>query len=313
MKKFTLKSLHLLLITTIFFYLSCNKSSTSSAGSTVIVSTLAQLSGPAGIAANSEGILYVQDSVLSLKCTATGQWSQINIGASAYPFGMAAIDGSLYIINQNREIARYDTISNSSVVLVTGLNSPFGLAADIAGNIYVTDQGTNQVFRISEPLNILTLIAGNGSPGSADGLGIAASFNKPAGICIDQTGNLYIADNSNNKIRKITVNGIVSTVAGTGLAGSTDGKGNTATFNDPIGIAADSNGNVFVSDYGNNKIRKITANGEVSTLAGTGIAGLTNGPANLASFKGPFGITTGRKGFLYVTDAGNNSIRMITQ
>jgi streptogramin lyase len=100
-------------------------------------------------------------------------------------------------------------------------------------------------------------------------------------------------------------------MAGTGLAGSTDGNGNNATFNDPIGVAVDSTGNIFVTDYGNNKVRKITANGVVSTLAGTGIAGSADGAGNAASFKGPFGITIGRKGYLYVTDAGNGSIRKL--
>ena len=137
---------------------------------------------------------------------------------------------------------------------------------------------------ISSGGNVTTL-AGSGSRGSLDGTGTAASFNQPAALCVDLAGNVYVADAGNNKIRKITPQGVVSTLAGNGTAGLEDGKFTASEFNQPAGIAIDKNGNLFVGDTGNNVIRKIVPNTwwvGYNLYAGSGQAGSNN--STLASF-----------------------------
>jgi streptogramin lyase len=160
---------------------------------------------------------------------------------------------------------------------------PGGLYMDAAGNIYVADQLANKIRKIS-PLGIVSTIAGSGAAGSLNGVGAAASFNNPDGIAVDAQGNIYVADTKNNLIRKITPAGIVSTLAGSGAAGNANGAGTAASFNYPTGVAVDALGNIFVADFKNNLIRKITPSGIVSTLAGNGSAGSTNGILTAASF-----------------------------
>ena len=121
----------------------------------------------------------------------------------------------------------------------------------------------------AQTYNVSTL-AGTGAQGAADGPGSSATFSNPIGVAVDGAGNVYVAEANNNKIRKISAAGVVSTLAGTGSQGAADGPGSSATFNSPTGVAVDGAGNVYVADFGNNKIRKITAAGVVSTLAGTG-------------------------------------------
>jgi len=136
-------------------------------------------------------------------------------------------------------------------------NHPVALAIDTVGNLYSTDQGSNLIRKIS-PLGTVTTIAGSGQAVLVNGQGRNASFNSPSGIAIDVSGNLYIGDSGNNVIRKITPGGTVSTVAGTGFAGSADGEGSSATFNHPQGLAIDPSGNIYVADTNNNLIRKIS-------------------------------------------------------
>ena len=120
---------------------------------------------------------------------------------------------------------------------------------------------------------VVTTLAGTGSIGSTNGTGTAASFNLPYGIAVDASGTVYVADTHNNLIRKITAAGVVTTLAGTGSSGSTDGTGTAASFDEPVGVAVDSSGTVYVADAGNHLIRKITAAGVVTTLAGSGSSG----------------------------------------
>jgi len=120
---------------------------------------------------------------------------------------------------------------------------------------------------------VVTTLAGSGKPGSADGTGTEASFSVPSGVAVDENGNVYVADLANNRIRKITAEGAVSTLAGDGKAGALDGDGLTARFNVPFGVTVDSSGNVYVADRENNLIRKITPRGVVTTLAGAGNKG----------------------------------------
>jgi len=120
----------------------------------------------------------------------------------------------------------------------------------------VTDADNNRIRKIT-PAGVVSTFAGTGSEGFADGTGTAAQFNDPTGVAVDSSGNVFVADFSNHRIRKITPAGVVSTLAGTGTLGHTDGASNTAQFNSPIGVAVDSESNVYVTDFSNNRIRKI--------------------------------------------------------
>jgi hypothetical protein len=156
--------------------------------------------------------------------------------------------------------------------------------------------------------------------GSNDGPGASATFNTAMGIAVDSSGNLFVADGSpsnaaaNNTIRKITPDGVVSTLAGTaGQTGSNDGAGAEAQFNNPQSVAVDASGNLYVADFGNNTIRKITPDGVVSTFAGTaGQAGSLDGTGAAARFNGPEGVAVGPSGNIYVADTVNETIRKIT-
>ncbi|WP_170122687.1 IPT/TIG domain-containing protein [Mucilaginibacter oryzae] len=158
---------------------------------------------------------------------------------------------------------------------------------------------------------VTTTIAGSGTAGANDADGTLASFNEPIGIVIDNDGNLYVADAKNNKIRKISPTGTVSTFAGSGTAGLVNGVGTAACFNHPDALTLDNAGNIYVADELNHVIRKITPTASVSTFAGSGTYGLTNGSSALAAFKNPTGITLDNSGNFYVADPQNNVIRKI--
>jgi sugar lactone lactonase YvrE len=189
--------------------------------------------------------------------------------------------------------------------------NPAGLAIDAAGNILVADYYNHKIRKIS-PSGVVTTIAGTGSSGAIDGSSSLATFQNPGAVCSDANGNIFIVDVGNNKIRKINSSGIVSTFAGDGTSGSTDGNGNTARFYIPRGITIDVSGNLFVGDYGNNKIRKITPAGVVSTLAGSGTQGVSDGTGNAASFYNPSGLTVDQSGNIFVCDEVSNRIRKVT-
>lgn len=191
------------------------------------------------------------------------------------------------------------------------LSSPAGIAVDNTGNVYVADATNNTIRKITSG-GLVTTFAGKDVPGKKDGNISEASFYYPAGIAIDSKGNLYIADKGNHKIRKITPNGIVSTLAGSGERNATDGPGAKAGFDKPVAVAVDMAGNVYVSDAANHKIRKITTDGMVSTLAGSGELGSLDGKGPIASFYNPSGIAVDTMGNVYVADHDNNRIRKIT-
>lgn len=154
-------------------------------------------------------------------------------------------------------------------------------------------------------------LAGNGTEADVDAQGSAARFNHPAGLAVDGAGNVYVADQLNNKIRKITSTGLVSTFAGTGAPGAGNGTRLSATFDHPIDIVLDAFGNLYVADRNNNRIRKIAADGMVSTLAGS-TEGFADAPGDLAQFDRPTGLAVDAAGNVYVADESNHRIRKIT-
>jgi sugar lactone lactonase YvrE len=193
-------------------------------------------------------------------------------------------------------------------------NGPWGTATDSLGNIYVVDSINNTIRKITPDAVVSTLAGSAGQAGSADGPGSAARFNNPLGIAIDSTGNLYVADTDNFTIRKVTPDGVVSTVAGTpGVIGSGDGAGSSAQFDEPHGVATDSKGNLYVADTHNDTIRKITPDGLVSTLAGAaGDPDEADGMGSAAGFTLPTGVAVDSTGNVYVADSDGPTIRKIT-
>lgn len=188
---------------------------------------------------------------------------------------------------------------------------PHGICFDPSGNMYVADEGTVKIKKVT-PSGVVTTFAGSGSTGSADGTGTAASFSYPRGLCSDASGNIYVADASNHKIRKITPAGVVTTLAGSGTPGSANGTGAAASFNYPHGICIDAAGDLYVSENIGNRIRKVTQAGVVTTLAGSGAAGATDATGTAASFQSPTGVCADAAGNIYVSDYGNQKIRKVT-
>ncbi len=208
----------------------------------------------------------------------------------------------------------YGMASNSGPAATAVFKQPSGVAVDAAGNLYVADAESRVIRRINGT-SVFTF-AGTGAKGSGGdgGLAISASFNNPTGLALDSSGNLYIADTNNNRIRKI-VGSTISTIAGNGVAGFS-GDGGTATsasLNHPTAIAIDGAGNIYIADTGNNRIRKIVGT-TISTFAGSGIAGFSgdNAAATSANLNLPSGVAVSSDGnTLYIADTGNNRVRKV--
>jgi sugar lactone lactonase YvrE len=203
---------------------------------------------------------------------------------------------------------------------------PGGAAVDKAGNVYVADTG-NDTIRKMTPQGVVTTLAGlAGQRGSVDGTGSKARFTDPFDVAVDSAGNVYVADQGNKTIRKVTPEATVTTLTGlAGNPGSTDGTGSAARFGNedggPSGVAVDGAGNVYVTDTQNHTIRKVTSAGVVTTLAGnastlgvTGkpVGGSTDGTGSEARFNYPWGIAVDKAGTIYVADSLNHTIRKVT-
>ncbi len=253
---------------------------------------------------------------------------QDGTGTAAYfnfPSGVAIDGTNLYVADYSNNRIRKVVISTGAVTTLAGSGSstsvdgtgtaatfynPSGIVADGAGNLYVTDYGSSRIRKIVISTGVVTTVAGTGSAAFADGTGTAAAFSNPRAITYDGAGNLYVADGGNNRIRKIVVaTGAVTTLAGSS-SGYADGTGTAALFSNPISIAYDGMGNVYVGD--NNRIRKIVvATAVVTTLAGNGTATFVDGVPTTASFYNPYGLATDVAGYLYVGDGNNNRIRKV--
>ena len=191
-----------------------------------------------------------------------------------------------------------------------GFADPFGVALDRVGNVYVADAGGhNRIARIGLDGQVTELAGGR--EGYSEGVAGAAAFHTPSGIAFDAAGNLLVADTGNNAIRKVTMQGVVTTLAGDGTAGFLDGPARQARFNGPIGVAVDKAGNVYVADTYNDRIRRIGVDGNVTTVAGSGAPGALDGLGAAAMFDTPTGIAIDAQGVLYVADTRHGAIRRL--
>ncbi|ASU35803.1 NHL domain-containing protein [Mucilaginibacter xinganensis] len=293
---------------------------------------------PTGVVIGADGYIYVADAGNNIirKVSADGVVSTYagsgaaalrdgTLAAAAFnnPTGIAADQaGNLFVADSANNVIR--TISNSgsvgSITLFVSsngasgpLNYPVGVAVDAKGSVFYSNTAYNTICKIAGT-DISTFSVGN-NPGVTNGM----FFYKPFGVAADVKGNIYVADAGNHRICKLNADGLETTLAGVAtagnspVAGTADGTGITAYFNNPKGLAADTAGNIYVADTRNNKIRKITPKGVVTTIAGTGAAGINNGTGSNATFNSPSGIAVNASGtIIYVADTGNNLIRKIT-
>ena len=304
-------------------------------------SKAAFFSNPMGVAADNLGNIFVADSRNNMirKISPEGMVTTLaGTGAAGsvdgrgdtatffFPEGVAVDNnGNVFVADTHNSLIRkispdgfvttlagqriYHTIPGRDTSV--RFDNPSGIAADRKGNVYVADWANNLIRKIS-PGGIVSNIAGNGDRGAKDSSVSFASFYLPGAITLDSTGNLYVADTYNNMIRKISPEGFVSTIAGKTVRGSANGKGVAASFSHPAGIVVDKEGNIYISDMENNKIRKISPDGMVTDFAGSGLRGSANGRDTVASFYRPYGLTIGKNGNILVADCLNNQIRQIS-
>lgn len=199
---------------------------------------------------------------------------------------------------------------DDGAALTAAFSDPFGVVVDSQGNVIIADSGASNRIRRITPQGIVETLAGS-DEGFADGNALQAKFNTPSGIAIDEDDNLIIADTSNHRIRKLDKKGQVTTIAGSGIAGYRDGAAAEAMFDAPVGVAIDEQGNLFVADTYNDRIRKIDKDGTVTTVAGSGVPGYKDGQLSEALFDTPCAIAVDKKGTLFIADTGNNAIRTI--
>lgn len=305
----------------------------------------ATFNGPSGVAVDGSGTVFVADyynntiravapdgTVTTPAGVAQGRGSTDGVGNGARfgnPIGVAFGGGFIYVADSgNNTVRKMD--SGNGVSTLAGLaggagtadgvrsaarfNAAQGVAADRAGVIYVADTFNHTIRKITADGVVSTLAGFSGHPGSANGSRTTARFKNPYGVAVDGAGYVYVADTFNYTIRKIGLDGVVTTVAGAaGIPGSAEGSPASARFYAPYALALDAAGNIFVADAGNDSIRKIATDGTTSTLAGlAGSPGSTDNTRSLARFRNPTGLAVGLDGNVLVADTGNQLIRMVT-
>jgi sugar lactone lactonase YvrE len=271
---------------------------------------------PAAVAADGNGVIWVSDTANDTvrKISAAGVVSDV---AGAPP----TTDVPYYLNAVVREIGNTPigsyasgTGSSDGTGNAAAFSYPLGIVSDGAGTLYVADSNNSTVRQVA-PGGVVTTLAGTaGVWGTVDGTGSAARFYAPAGVARDSAGVLYVTDYNDHVVRRISPEGVVTTLAGrAGAIGSADGTGAAATFAFPTGIAVDGSGTLYVVDTGNSIIRTITPAGVVGTLAGLArVVGTADGAGAVARFRSPTGIALGASGNLYVSDTNNHTIRQVT-
>jgi streptogramin lyase len=322
----------------------------STAGSDDGPAATAKFNGPVGIAVDASGNVYVADSQNHRirKITPSGVVSTLAGSTSGYADGtgtaaqfkqpcdlVVAPDGQIYVLEfENHKIRKVDpetgevtTFAGSTAGSDNGpaatakFHYPYGIAVDTSGNLFVGDSGNHRIRMIPKSSgsyygqamtagNVYTL-AGS-TVGYADNTGTAARFNGPRGIAVDDSGNLYVADAYNWRIRKITPSGAVSTLAGSGTSGYADGTGTAAQFIGIWGMTFGPDDKLYVADTGNHRIRQVDpTTGEVTTVAGSSTSGTADGTLTAARFNTPADVSIDASGNLYVADWQNHRIRKI--
>jgi uncharacterized protein (TIGR03437 family) len=250
----------------------------------------ALLSFPGGLAVDANGSVYVETAGVVRKINTAGVISTVAGGG-----GGPLVDGGLATDG--------------------GLNRPFAVAVDSAGYLYVTEQTGERVRRVS-PSGIITTVAGNGKAAFAgDGsAAISASLSAPSGVAADSSGNIYIGDSENDRVRRVDASGVISTIAGQGASIGDSGPAPAARLDKPWGIATDSAGNLFIADQTNHRVRMVTPAGLISTVAGNGRQGYSGdgGPATAASLNSPWDVKLDAANNMYIADAGNSVIRKVS-
>ena len=271
-------------------------------GSTDGAALQALFNQPSGLAIDINRTLYVSD-------TANGTVRRIPAKAGSIVADL--LEGGSVTTFAGSSANRGST---DGIATAARFSAPIGIARNSSGVFFVADSTNHIIRKITADGTVSTLAGTAGSSGASDGAGSSARFNNPTGIAIDANDNILVSDTTNNLIRKISPSGIVTTLAGvTAVAGTQDGAGNIALFNQPSGLAIGNNGILYVADTGNSTIRAITGSGVVSTLAGlSGIGGLKDGTGNNAWFNQPKAIAFDVSGYVYVADTGNAAIRKVS-
>jgi uncharacterized protein (TIGR03437 family) len=315
--------------------------------------TSAQLAQPPGVAVDGSGNIYIanwDNPRIRKVAAATGIVTTVaGNGTLGYSgdggpatdaqlsfLGGVAVDGSGNLYIADGAVIRKVAAATGAITRVAGNGGggysgdggpatsaqflwPQGMAVDGAGNLYIADSGNNAIRKVAAATAIITTVAGNGTAGySGDGgPAIGAQLGGPQGVAVDGSGNIYIADHANNRIRKVAAaTGAITTVAGNGAAGYSGdgGLATSARLNHPTGVAVDSSGNLYISEGVNNCIRKVAAAaGIITTVAGNGTAGYSGdgGPSTSAQLASPQGVAVGPAGDLYIADSGNSAIRLV--
>ena len=304
--------------------LSCNK---DKGPEPVVISSISPLTGPNSTVVTIVGSGFNTNATSNLvkfngkeatvqSATATQLVVVVPKGAGTGPVSVQGVSGPEFKFEFTTVVS---TLAGSGIIgfangtgTSSSFNTPYGIAVDTLGNVYVADPFNHAIRKITST-GVVTTLAGNGTSGTANGTGSAASFYRPRGLTYAKDGNLYIADTGNSIIRKVTSTGQVTTFSGDGYYGLYNGSPTDASYGGPTGLVADANGNLFVADRGNEVIRKVTPAGYATTYAGIGFYGNTNGAAASARFNYPTGITFDRQGNLIIADEYNHSIRKISQ